>query len=149
MEEQTNVNEEQVSLELENQNIEISQTDEISEEDESEEISFADLGLDEVVLDAITKKGFHTPSPIQVLAIPRLLTGDANLIARARTGTGKTAAFGLPLVQKIREAGDHVRAIVLEPTRELAMQTCTELRSFSSSRYPRVSVVYGGASMGE
>ena len=144
--------EEQLNEALENEIVlnEIEESDsEAEESDESEDISFADLGLDEVVLDAITKKGFHTPSPIQVLAIPRLLTGDANLIARARTGTGKTAAFGLPLVQKIREAGDHVRAIVLEPTRELAMQTCTELRSFSSSRYPRVSVVYGGASMGE
>ena len=104
----------------------ITNIDETTENDESDDISFADLGLDEVVLEAITKKGFETPSPIQVLAIPRLLNGDANLIARARTGTGKTAAFGLPLVQKIREAGDHVRAIVLEPTRELAMQTCTE-----------------------
>ena len=68
-----------------------------------ENISFEDLCLDEATLKAVEKKGFETPSPIQILAIPRLLNGDANLIAKARTGTGKTAAFGLPLVQKIRE----------------------------------------------
>ncbi|MCR5762029.1 MAG: DEAD/DEAH box helicase [Treponema sp.] len=117
--------------------------------DETETISFEDLGLDEITLEAIKKKGFVIPSPIQVLAIPRLLNGEANVIARARTGTGKTAAFGLPLVQSLREESDHVRAIILEPTRELAMQTCTEMSSFTTGKYPRTAVVYGGASMGE
>lgn len=120
-----------------------------SVENSEENISFADLGLDEITLEAIHKKGFVTPSPIQVLAIPRLLNGDANVIAKARTGTGKTAAFGLPLVQTLREESDHVRAIILEPTRELAMQTCTEMASFTTGKYPRNTVVYGGASMGE
>ncbi len=122
---------------------------EISEGNDSDEMSFEDLGLDEITLKAIEKKGFKVPSPIQVLAIPRLLNGDANVIARARTGTGKTAAFGLPLVQTLREPGDHVRAIILEPTRELAMQTATEMASFTTGKCPRVAVVYGGASMGE
>ncbi len=112
-------------------------------------ISFADLGLDEMTLEAIRRKGFVSPSPIQVLAIPRLLNGDANVIARARTGTGKTAAFGLPIVQQLRNGSDHVQAIILEPTRELAMQTCTEMASFTPGKYPRTAVVYGGASMGE
>lgn len=112
-------------------------------------ISFADLGLDDMTLEAIRRKGFVTPSPIQVLAIPRLLNGDANVIARARTGTGKTAAFGLPIVQQLRSGSDHVQAIILEPTRELAMQTCTEMASFTPGKYPRTAVVYGGASMGE
>ena len=76
--------------------------------DASESVSFEDLGLDEYTLKAVAKKGFKTPSPIQVLAIPRLLTGDANLIARARTGTGKTAAFGLPIIQNVREKSSHV-----------------------------------------
>lgn len=114
--------------------------------DEKDEISFEDLGLDETVLAAIEKKGFKTPSPIQVLAIPRLLNGDANIIAKARTGTGKTAAFGLPIVQNVCTESDHVRALVLEPTRELAIQTCTELQSFTSGKFPRVTVLYGGAS---
>lgn len=122
---------------------------EVSADNESDEMSFEDLGLDEITLKAIEKKGFKVPSPIQVLAIPRLLNGDANVIARARTGTGKTAAFGLPLVQSLREPSDHVRAIILEPTRELAMQTATEMASFTTGKCPRVAVVYGGASMGE
>ena len=109
---------------------------EITEDDE-QEISFEDLGLDEITLSAIAKKKFEHPSPIQVLAIPRLLNGDANVVARARTGTGKTAAFGLPLVQTLREDLGHVRAIILEPTRELAMQTANEMASFTSGKYPR------------
>ncbi len=110
------------------------------------EVSFEDLGLDEYTLKAVEKKGFKTPSPIQVLAIPRLLTGDTNLIARARTGTGKTAAFGLPIIQSIREKSDKVQALILEPTRELAMQTCAEMQSFATDNLPRTCVLYGGAS---
>ena len=109
-------------------------------------ITFEDLGLDEYTLKAVEKKGFVNPSPIQILAIPRLLTGDTNLIARARTGTGKTAAFGLPIIQNIREKSDHVEALILEPTRELAMQTSTEMQSFAARNFPRTTVVYGGAS---
>ena len=104
------------------------------------------MGLDETVLAAIEKKGFKHPSPIQVLAIPRLLNGDANIIAKARTGTGKTAAFGLPIVQRIHEESDHVRALILEPTRELAIQTCNELQTFTAGKFPRTTVLYGGAS---
>ncbi|MBR2362330.1 MAG: DEAD/DEAH box helicase [Spirochaetaceae bacterium] len=113
-----------------------------------ENISFEDLGLDETTLAAVAKKGFVSPSPIQVLAIPRLLEGDANVIAKARTGTGKTAAFGLPLVQTIREASDSVQALVLTPTRELALQVCKEIGSFATGAYPRMAAVYGGQSMG-
>ena len=126
------------------ENLEISENK--NDEEQSEEISFEDLGLDQRILEAIEKKGFKTPSPIQVLAIPRLLNGDTNLIAKARTGTGKTAAFGLPIVQNIHEESDHVRALVLEPTRELAIQTCSEMQSFTSGKFPRVTVLYGGAS---
>ena len=109
-------------------------------------ITFEDLGLDEKTLAAVARKGFETPSPIQALAIPRLLNGDANVIARARTGTGKTAAFGLPIVQELRESRDITQALVLEPTRELAMQTCAELQSFTEGGYPRTCVLYGGGS---
>ncbi|MBQ9494063.1 MAG: DEAD/DEAH box helicase [Treponema sp.] len=116
---------------------------------DSQIISFKDLGLDEKTLVAVARKGFEIPSPIQVLAIPRLLNGNANVIARARTGTGKTAAFGLPLVQSLREGSEHVRALVLEPTRELAVQTCEELQAFTEGKFPRTCVVYGGASIGQ
>lgn len=121
------------------------QTEQNADDGDQEGISFEDLGLDEATLAAVRRKGFKVPSPIQVLAIPRLLNGDANIIAKARTGTGKTAAFGLPIVQKIRGMEDGVRALVLEPTRELAVQTCTELQSFGDGKFPRVCVLYGGA----
>ena len=128
-----------------NENIE-NEILETTENDTPETVTFEDLGLDEYTLKAVEKKGFVTPSPIQVLAIPRLLTGDTNLIARARTGTGKTAAFGLPIIQNVRGKSDHVEALILEPTRELAIQTCTEMQSFATSEYPRTTVLYGGAS---
>ena len=121
-------------------------TDDKLENETPDTVTFEDLGLDEYTLKAVEKKGFVTPSPIQVLAIPRLLTGDTNLIARARTGTGKTAAFGLPIIQNVRGKSDHVEALILEPTRELAIQTCTEMQSFATSDYPRTTVLYGGAS---
>lgn len=114
-----------------------------------ESISFEDLGLDEVVLKAVIAKGFTEPTPIQVLAIPRLLNGDANIIAKARTGTGKTAAFGLPMIQELRSDNHCPRALVLVPTRELAIQVATEIDSFRTETYPRTTTVYGGASIVE
>ncbi len=135
----------------ENQVVETAETtdtqiDQTLENETPDTVTFEDLGLDEYTLKAVEKKGFVTPSPIQVLAIPRLLTGDTNLIARARTGTGKTAAFGLPIIQNVRGKSDHVEALILEPTRELAVQTCTEMQSFATDAYPRTTVLYGGAS---
>lgn len=114
-----------------------------------ETISFEDLGLDAATLAAVEQKGFEYPSPIQVLAIPRLLNGEANVIAKARTGTGKTAAFGLPLVQSIRSDAGKVQALILTPTRELALQVAKEIQSFTTGTYPRLTTVYGGQSMGE
>ncbi|HBG36876.1 MAG TPA: DEAD/DEAH box helicase, partial [Treponema sp.] len=114
-----------------------------------ETISFEDLGLDAATLAAVEQKGFESPSPIQVLAIPRLLNGEANVIAKARTGTGKTAAFGLPLVQSIRSDLGKVQALILAPTRELALQVAKEIESLSTGKYPRLTTVYGGQSMGE
>lgn len=116
---------------------------------EAKGLSFADLGLDEVVLAAIVAKGFTEPTPIQVLAIPRLLNGDANVIAKARTGTGKTAAFGLPMIQELRSDNHCPRALVLVPTRELAVQVAAEIDSFRTETYPRTTTVYGGASIVE
>nr|MCR4952446.1 DEAD/DEAH box helicase [Treponema sp.] len=139
----TDAFEEKAVVPAENQAQELNNV--VSEEN-SDTVTFEDLGLDEYTLKAIERKGFVTPSPIQVLAIPRLLNGDTNLIARARTGTGKTAAFGLPIIQSIREKSDNVQALILEPTRELAMQTCEEMKSFSEGDLPRTTVLYGGAS---
>ena len=83
------------------------------------------------------------------LAIPQLLHGTAHLVARARTGTGKTAAFGLPLVDRLSKPAKDVRALILVPTRELALQVSGEISSISPGPIPRIATVYGGASMGE
>lgn len=114
-----------------------------------ESLSFDDLGLNEKTLSAIQSKGFLNPTPIQCLAIPRLLEGETNLIARARTGTGKTAAFGLPLVQTIQSQKQVPQALILTPTRELALQVCTEIESFADKRIIRMIPIYGGQSMRE
>lgn len=110
--------------------------------------TFKDLNLSEDMLKAIEKKGFEKPTPIQELTIPRLLSEKINIVARARTGTGKTAAFALPLIQKITQDQGFVQALVLVPTRELALQVGKEINSFVLKDFPRTLTVYGGASMG-
>jgi len=111
--------------------------------------SFESFGLDAATLSAIARKGFEEPTTIQALTIPRLLKAGPDLIARARTGTGKTAAFGIPFAQLLAQPGPKVRALVLVPTRELALQVSGELVSLRSGSAPRVAPVYGGASMVE
>ncbi len=111
--------------------------------------TFKELNLSEDVLKAIEKKGFEKPTPIQELTIPRLLSEDINIVAKARTGTGKTAAFALPLIQKITQKTGLVEALILVPTRELALQVGKEINSFVLKEFPRTVTVYGGASMGE
>jgi ATP-dependent RNA helicase DeaD len=111
--------------------------------------SFESFGLGPSTLAALARKGFEEATPIQALTIPRLLVPGSDLIARARTGTGKTAAFGIPFAELLAEPVGHIRAIVLVPTRELALQVSTELVSLRGGSYPRVAAVYGGASMGE
>ena len=110
--------------------------------------SFKELNLSEELLKAIEKKGFEKPTPIQELTIPRLLLEDINIVARARTGTGKTAAFALPLIQKIREKTGFVEALILVPTRELALQVGKEIGCFVLKEFPRTVILYGGAPMG-
>ena len=110
--------------------------------------TFKELNLSEDVLKAIEKKGFEKPTPIQELTIPRLLSEDINIVAKARTGTGKTAAFALPLIQKITQKTGFVEALILVPTRELALQVGKEINSFVLKEFPRTVTVYGGASMG-
>lgn len=112
-------------------------------------VSFEELGLNEQSLAAVRLKGFRCPTPIQAAAIPRLLAGDANIIAKARTGTGKTAAFGLPLIQELGSPCEHPGALVLVPTRELTAQVASELSSLRIQKIPRIHTVYGGVSIAE
>jgi ATP-dependent RNA helicase DeaD len=98
-------------------------------------------------LAALESKGFTVPSSIQSIAIPRLMADSGHLIVKARTGTGKTAAFGIPLVEKITESAREPRALILTPTRELALQVSKEIRSLAGSPLPRIAAVYGGASI--
>jgi len=109
--------------------------------------SFASFGLSESMLQAIARKGWTSPSTIQAIALPRLLADEGHCIVKARTGTGKTAAFGIPLIERLTSAGHAPRALILAPTRELALQVSREIASLVSGNYPRVAAVYGGASI--
>ena len=108
---------------------------------------FRKLGLSEKTLAALEKKGFEKPSPIQALTIPVLLNGDKDVIGQAQTGTGKTAAFGLPILEKMDENKSGVKAIILAPTRELAIQVAEEISSLKGERRLKVLPVYGGQAM--
>ena len=109
------------------------------------EPKFSDLGLSEATLDAITAAGFETPSPIQAGGIPALQTG-ADVILQAQTGTGKTAAFVLPLVDSLEPNPGVVDVLVLVPTRELAKQVAGEFERFGGARGVHATAIYGGAS---
>ena len=110
------------------------------------ELYFKDLGLSESILTAIGKKGYEKPSPIQALCIPRLLEGTKDVIGQAQTGTGKTAAFSLPIIDKI-ECSKNVQAIVLAPTRELVIQVAEEINSLKGKKKLRVLPIYGGSNI--
>jgi len=109
--------------------------------------TFAELGLSPTIVAAIEKKGFKEPSPIQVGVIPLLLQGDKDIIGQAQTGTGKTAAFALPLLERLDASKKQIQAVVLVPTRELAVQVAKEIQSFAVPKSPTVTVVYGGNQM--
>jgi len=108
--------------------------------------SFKELGLSESTLEAISKKGYEVPSPIQALCIPKLLTGDNDVIGQAQTGTGKTAAFSLPIIDRISK-GKNVQAIILAPTRELVIQVADEINSLRGDKKLSVLPIYGGSSI--
>lgn len=110
-------------------------------------VEFKKLGLSDKTLAALEKKGFEKPSPIQALTIPALLSGDKDVIGQAQTGTGKTAAFSLPILEKMDENKRGVKAIVLAPTRELAIQVAEEINSLKGERRLKVLPVYGGQAM--
>jgi len=111
---------------------------------------FQELGLNELLLKAIQDLGFENPSEVQEKAIPLLLQQDTDIVALAQTGTGKTAAFGFPLIQKIDPENKSTQALILSPTRELCLQITNEIKQYS--KYVKglhTVAVYGGASITE
>jgi ATP-dependent RNA helicase DeaD len=111
---------------------------------------FEQLGLNESLLKAINDLGFENPSEVQEKAIPLLLEKDTDIVALAQTGTGKTAAFGFPLIQKIDPENRNTQALILSPTRELCLQITNEIKLYSKYIKGISTVaVYGGASITE
>lgn len=109
-------------------------------------MKFNELGLQENILKAVNELGFEAPMPVQEALIPRILDNNTDLIGLAQTGTGKTAAFGLPLLQMIDAENKATQALILSPTRELCMQITNDLRSFALYMPGiRVTPIYGGA----
>jgi ATP-dependent RNA helicase DeaD len=106
--------------------------------------TFAELGLSEPLLKALRDVGYESPSPIQEQTIPPLLEGR-DVIGQAQTGTGKTAAFGLPLLQSVDPSEDDVQALVLTPTRELCIQVTQALRAYGAHKGIDPVAVFGGA----
>ena len=98
-----------------------------------EPVRFEELGIDDRILRAVTEMGFEEATPIQAKAIPEVMTGQ-DIIGQAQTGTGKTASFGIPMLQKVDPKNRHVQAIVLCPTRELAIQSADEIRKLDGLR---------------
>ncbi|MPQ47931.1 DEAD/DEAH box helicase [Marinifilum sp. N1E240] len=112
--------------------------------------SFENLGLSKAILEAISELGFVTPTPIQEQAIPILLDGRSDFVGLAQTGTGKTAAYGLPLLELIEPEVKTPQALILSPTRELGIQIADDLKTFSKNILNlNVVNVYGGASIDE
>ena len=111
-------------------------------------MKFTELGLSSGILTSIEKLGFETPTPIQAEAIPFLLREQQDLIGLASTGTGKTAAFGLPLIERVDDTLEVTQAVVLAPTRELGVQIAEDMKRFAVHRPKlRIAAVYGGANI--
>ncbi|WP_292460164.1 DEAD/DEAH box helicase [Methanothermococcus sp.] len=110
---------------------------------------FKELGLSENIINALEKKGFTNPTPIQKKAIPILLEGNLDIIGQAQTGTGKTAAFGIPMIETLNEGSKNVQALVLTPTRELAIQVSDEINSLKGNKNLNIIPVYGGQPINE
>jgi len=109
---------------------------------------FEGLGLNENLVKAVTDLGFDTPTPIQIKAIPILLSGTTDFVGLAQTGTGKTAAFGLPLLQLVEAENKYPQALIVCPTRELCLQICSDIQDYKKySRNILAEPVYGGASI--
>ncbi len=110
--------------------------------------AFEGLGLNENLVKAVTDLGFDTPTPIQIKAIPILLSGTTDFVGLAQTGTGKTAAFGLPLLQLVEPENRYPQALIVCPTRELCLQICNDLQEYKKYSHNIIAEpVYGGASI--
>ncbi|RJQ53726.1 MAG: DEAD/DEAH box helicase [Nitrospiraceae bacterium] len=109
--------------------------------------SFEDLGLTEDTLKVLKRKGYEEPTPIQAKTIPVILAGEKDIVGQAQTGTGKTAAFGLPILELLRENVKNVQALVLAPTRELAIQVAEEINSLKGKKKLSIVPIYGGQSI--
>ncbi|RZN78868.1 MAG: DEAD/DEAH box helicase, partial [Winogradskyella sp.] len=110
--------------------------------------TFQELGLNQDLLNAITDMGFVNPSDVQAQAIPLLLNEERDLVALAQTGTGKTAAFGFPMLQKIDVNSRTTQGLILSPTRELCLQITNELKQYGKyCKGLNVTAIYGGASI--
>ncbi|MDE3214402.1 MAG: DEAD/DEAH box helicase [Bacteroidota bacterium] len=110
--------------------------------------AFESLGLQENLVKAVSDLGFENPTPIQLKAIPVLLSGTKDFVGLAQTGTGKTAAFGLPLLQLVEPENRYPQALIVCPTRELCLQICNDLVEFKKyARNIQAEPVYGGASI--
>ncbi|MBT4651810.1 DEAD/DEAH box helicase [Candidatus Woesearchaeota archaeon] len=109
---------------------------------------FKKLGLSNKTIMALEQKGFTTPTSIQAKVIPLLLEGKKDVVGQSQTGTGKTASFALPILEKIKERSSTVQAIVLTPTRELAIQVAQEIDSLKGFKNIKVLSVYGGSPIG-
>lgn len=111
-------------------------------------MNFSELGLSPEILSAITDMGYTEPTPIQERAIPVILSEGQDLVALAQTGTGKTAAFGLPIIGQINYETRSIQALMLAPTRELCVQIAKDLERFGAySKGLKIAAIYGGASM--
>ena len=146
--EQENSQNEDVSLlelkKLENTSEIQSQPMEVSKGNDNEN-GFLDFGFNQSILNSLRNKGYKNPTPIQKAAIPELMLGR-DLLGQAQTGTGKTAAFALPLIEKLAENKElNAKVLVMTPTRELATQVAESFKSYSSesSNFKTVAI-YGG-----
>ncbi len=109
--------------------------------DTNTKIKFSDLGLSEKMLKKITEKGYEYPSAIQAWVIPLLLNGNKDIIGQAQTGTGKTAAFALPVLERIDIHSRDIQTLILAPTRELAIQVAEEIKSFADE-WVKIQLLY-------
>lgn len=109
-------------------------------------LSFSDLGINSKLTQHLASINFLNPTPIQTKTIPTLLTSEKDFIGLAPTGTGKTAAFGLPLIERIDAGQRKIQALVLSPTRELAIQVAQQIESFGYPQRIKVATIYGGGS---